>query len=145
MPIFDEAQPRVLVAEDDDSLRRLLELRLSSHGYEVRSAPDGIAAVELLDAWHPDVALCDVMMPRMSGLSVCREMRERAETAAVPIILLTARCFDEDIQEVMALGGIEYVSKPFDWNHLEELIRVLLGHVERDAPRVITLTEGTLR
>jgi two-component system, OmpR family, phosphate regulon response regulator PhoB len=145
MQANDERRPRVLVAEDDDSLRRLLELRLSSYGYEVRSAADGVAALESMDGWTPDVAVLDVMMPRLSGLSVCREMRERPETAAVPIILLTARYFDEDIQQVMDLGGVEYMSKPFDFVRLEESIQQLLGRLDRTAPRVITLPEEMLR
>jgi two-component system phosphate regulon response regulator PhoB len=141
----DERRPRVLVAEDDDSLRRLLELRLLSYSYEVRSAADGVAALESMDGWTPDVAVLDVMMPRLSGLSVCREMRERPETAAVPIILLTARYFDEDIQQVMDLGGVEYMSKPFDFAQLEESIQLLLGRLDRTSPRVITLPEEMLR
>jgi two-component system, OmpR family, phosphate regulon response regulator PhoB len=145
MQTNDERRPRVLVAEDDDSLRRLLELRLMSYSYEVRSAADGVAALESLDGWTPDVAVLDVMMPRLSGLSVCREMRERPETAAVPIILLTARYFDEDIQQVMDLGGVEYMSKPFDFVRLEESIQQLLGRLDRTAPRVITLPEEMLR
>jgi DNA-binding response OmpR family regulator len=131
---------RVLVAEDDDSLRHLLELRFSADGYEIRSAPDGVIALDLVETWTPDIVVCDVMMPRLSGLSVCRALRERAATKAVPIILLTARCFDEDIQEVMALGSVTYMGKPFDFFELEETLRVLLGQLDLDAPRVVQLT-----
>ena len=145
MQTTNERRPRVLVAEDDDSLRRLLELRLMSYGYEVRSAADGVAALEAVDGWTPDVSVLDVMMPRLSGLSVCREMRGRPETAAVPIILLTARYFDEDIQQVMDLGGVEYMSKPFDFARLEESSQLLLGRLDRTSPRVITLPEEMLR
>ncbi|HEY4868952.1 MAG TPA: response regulator [Candidatus Dormibacteraeota bacterium] len=145
MQTIDERPARVLVAEDDDSLRRLLELRFMSYGYEVRSAADGVAALESIEGWTPDVGVLDVMMPRLSGLSVCREMRERPETAAVPIILLTARYFDEDIQQVMELGGVEYMSKPFDFARLEESIQLLLGRLDRTSPRVITLPEEMLR
>lgn len=145
MPTLDERQPRVLIAEDDDSLRRLLELRLNSEGYEVRSAADGMIALEIVEEWTPDAAVLDVMMPRLSGLSVCRELRERNDTGLVPVILLTARCFDEDIQQVMALGGVEYISKPFDFANLEETLRVLLGRSGLAEPRVVRLSEGTLR
>ena len=139
------SDPMVAGLEDDDSLRRLLELRLMSYSYEVRSAADGVAALESVDGWTPDVAVLDVMMPRLSGLSVCREMRERPETAAVPIILLTARYFDEDIQQVMDLGGVEYMSKPFDFARLEESIQLLLGRLDRTSPRVVTLPEEMVR
>jgi DNA-binding response OmpR family regulator len=117
---------RVLIAEDDDSLRRLLEIRLSANGFELRCADDGVRALELMQDWVPDVVVCDVMMPRLSGLSVVREMRERGDTADVPVLLLTARCFDEDIQEVMHLGGVTYMPKPFDFKQLGEKVDALL-------------------
>src|ERR1017187_6577153 len=67
--------PRILVAEDDDSLRRLLELRLASDGFDVRCAEDGMEALEIvIKGWLPDAVVCDVMMPRLSGLSVGREL-----------------------------------------------------------------------
>jgi DNA-binding response OmpR family regulator len=131
----------VLVAEDDDSLRRLLELRLNADGFEVRDAADGVIALAIADEWTPAAVVCDVMMPNLSGLSVCRELRARDATSTVPIILLTARCFDEDIQEVMTLGGVTYMPKPFDFARLTESLRALLGQSESatGAPRVIAM------
>jgi CheY-like chemotaxis protein len=105
--------PRILIVEDDTSLRRLLELRLSIDGYETRSAGDGAVALQVLSTWIPDVLLTDVMMPRLSGLSLSRAVRRDERTAAIPIILLTARCFDNDIQEVIDLGGVTFMTKPF--------------------------------
>jgi len=137
-------RPRVLIAEDDDSLRRLLEMRLTAGGYETRGAADGVLALEVADTWTPDIVVCDVMMPHMSGLSVARELRFRPETESVPILFLTARCFDEDIQEVMALGGMTYVGKPFDFTRLEATLRSLLGESERAAEPAVTVTnEGS--
>ena len=120
------ARPRVLIAEDDDSLRRLLELRLAADGFELRSAEDGVRALAEMADWIPDVVVCDVMMPHLSGLSVVREMRDRTDTASVPVVLLTARCFDEDIQRVMELGGVTYMAKPFDFIRLGETLNDLL-------------------
>ena len=146
MPERTGRAARVLIAEDDDSLRRLLELRLQADGLETESAADGVEAMAVVERWIPDVVVCDVMMPRMSGLSVSRELRERDATAGVPIILLTARCFDEDIQQVTALGGIEYIGKPFDFMHLIATLRAMLGDVPSSEPRRIDLTlEGTRR
>ena len=80
MPASETSQARVLIAEDDDSLRRLLELRLTSEGYDVRCAEDGMEALEIvIKGWTPDVVVCDVMMPRLSGLSVCRELRDQGQ------------------------------------------------------------------
>ena len=138
------SRPRVLIAEDDDSLRRLLEMRLTAGGYETRGAADGLLALQVVDGWTPDIVVCDVMMPHMSGLSVARELRVRADTLSVPILFLTARCFDEDIQEVMALGGMTYVGKPFDFTRLEATLRSLLGDGEHTVePAVTVANEGT--
>jgi two-component system phosphate regulon response regulator PhoB len=127
-----QVRPRVLVAEDDDSLRRLLELRLASDGFEVRDAADGVIALAIAEDWIPDAVVCDVMMPNLSGLSVCRELRARDATKAVPIILLTARFFDEDIQAVMTLGGVTYMPKPFDFTQLHDSLRTALGERDRE-------------
>jgi len=125
MPEIPEQRGRVLVAEDDDSLRRLLELRLSADGWDVRVAEDGIGVLCIVEDWTPDVVVCDVMMPHLSGLSVCRELRQRREFAELPILLLTARYFDEDIQDVMELGNITYMGKPFDFQKLDETLRIM--------------------
>jgi two-component system phosphate regulon response regulator PhoB len=136
MPAHPDLRGRVLVAEDDDSLRRLLEIRLSADGWDVRSAEDGIAVLCIVEDWVPDVIVCDVMMPHLSGLSVCRELRRRTEFADLPILLLTARCFDEDIQEVIDLGNITYMGKPFDFKQLDETLQVMRreGVVTPDLP-----------
>jgi two-component system phosphate regulon response regulator PhoB len=145
MSTAESRAARVLVAEDDDSLRRLIEMRLAAEGFSLRCAADGVEAVQIVDEWLPDVVVCDVMMPRMSGLSVCRELRERDATALIPIILLTARCFDEDIQQVMALGGIEYIGKPFDFGHLIATVRALRGEYSDQVNAVAVTPEGLRR
>ena len=135
------SRPRVLIAEDDDSLRRLLELRLTAEGYETSGAADGLLALQVVEKWTPDVVVCDVMMPHMSGLSVARELRSRSDTKTVPILFLTARCFDEDIQQVMTLGGMTYLGKPFDFHRLEATLRSLLGESKLRTKRAVTLTK----
>ena len=134
-------RPRLLVAEDDDSLRRLLDLRLSAGGFTVDTAADGVIALEAAAEHPPDAVVCDVMMPRLSGLSVSRELRAREATRHTPIILLTARCFDEDIQAVISLGGIEYMGKPFNFHELDHALRVLTGLVDPEQPRLVTFVE----
>ena len=119
---------RVLIVEDDTSLLRLLELRLTVDGYQTRCAGDGVAALEVLSSWTPDVVVTDVMMPRLSGLSLCRAIRSGTLTATVPVILLTARCFDADMQEVVDLGGVTFMNKPFDAATLQAaLVAALAG------------------
>jgi len=119
--------PRVLIVEDDTSVRRLLELRLSVDGYVTNSAGDGAEALEVLAGWAPDVIVTDVMMPRLSGLSLCRAVRRDERTASIPIILLTARCFDSDIQEVLDLGGVAFINKPFDAESLNAALVAALA------------------
>ncbi len=121
---------RVLIVEDDTSLLRLLELRLTMDGYVTRTAADGVAALGVLSTWLPDLVLTDVMMPRLSGLSLCRAIRRDERIAAVPIILLTARCFDNDMQEVVDLGGVTFMNKPFDAESLNDTLVAAL----RDRP-----------
>jgi CheY-like chemotaxis protein len=129
--------PRVLIVEDDTSLRRLLEMRLSVDGYVTRSAGDGVEALEVLASWVPDVTVTDVMMPRLSGLSLCRELRRDPRTATMPVILLTARCFDSDMQKVIDLGGITFMNKPFDAGSLNVALVAAL------ASRAATGSAGT--
>jgi len=119
--------PRVLVIEDDTSLLRLLELRLSVDGYTTRTAADGVAALQVLANWQPDVVVTDVMMPRLSGLSLCRALRGDQRTATLPVILLTARCFDNDMQEVVDLGGVTFMNKPFDAESLNAALLAALA------------------
>ena len=132
----DAAPPvRVLVAEDDGALRRLIELLLAHEGYEVRAVGDGTEALDVLATWTPDAIVLDVMMPRLSGLSVCREVRADARSAGIPIILLTARTFDEDIQAVMELGAITFMNKPFNARQLlTELVAVVPDSASRLEP-----------
>ena len=98
------ARQRILIVEDDAALRRLLEIQLGAYGYDTRSAEDGADALDVLAGWIPDLLLTDVMMPRLSGLSLCRAVRAEGRFAELPVILLTARCFDSDMQEVIDLG-----------------------------------------
>ena len=113
LPVDRPDGHRVLVVEDDASLRRLLELRLMAEGHTVRLAEDGCAGLDMVRSWRPDVVVSDVMMPRMSGLSLCRAMRADGELHDLPVILLTARQFDSDVQAVLDLGGISFMNKPF--------------------------------
>ncbi|MDQ6856470.1 MAG: response regulator [Candidatus Dormibacteraeota bacterium] len=119
--------PRVLIVEDDTSLLRLLELRLTVDGYATRTAADGVVALQVLASWLPDVILTDVMMPRLSGLSLCRAVRRDPRTTTLPIILLTARCFDNDMQEVVDLGGVTFMNKPFDADTLNDALVAAVG------------------
>ncbi|HEV3125206.1 MAG TPA: response regulator [Candidatus Dormibacteraeota bacterium] len=123
-------QPRVLVVEDDASLRRVIELRLRIDGFAVSSAEDGQAGLEVLDAARPEVVVCDLMMPRLDGFGFCRQARLRAGFEHLPIVLLTAHERDEEIDDLLTLGGITYMAKPFESKALAATLHAMIdGHV----------------
>jgi len=119
--------PRViLVVEDDAALRDTIVYNLRADGYETLAAADGAQALEL--ARRPAVALVilDIMLPRVSGLDVCRQLRARSETADLPIMMLTARAEESDIVVGLELGADDYVTKPFSWSEARARVRALL-------------------
>ena len=119
--------PRVLVVEDDAPLRRVLELRLQLEGFEVASAEDGEAALEVLEGVRPQIVVCDLMMPRLNGFEFCHAARQRPGFERLPVVLLTAHQRDADIDELLELGDIVYMNKPFDAPLLTTTLRDMLG------------------
>jgi two-component system phosphate regulon response regulator PhoB len=118
-------RPRVLVVEDDAALRKVLELRLALEGFDVVLAKDGQAGVEALGEVHPDVVVCDLMMPRLDGFGFCRTARDREGSRDLPIVVLTARQKDAEIEELLELGDIVFMGKPFDAPSLTSTLRKL--------------------
>jgi two-component system, OmpR family, response regulator MprA len=118
---------RILLADDDrairDSLRRALELE----GYQVVTAADGAQALDLIRSEQPDVALLDVMMPHVDGLTVCRVLR--SERDRLPVLMLTARTETDDRVAGLDAGADDYLPKPFDLPELLARIRALLRRV----------------
>ncbi|MGH9149563.1 MAG: response regulator transcription factor [Acidimicrobiales bacterium] len=112
----------VLVVDDDPVIVRLLQLNFELEGYTVLTARDGIEGLERARAAHPDVMLVDIMMPRMDGLAVTRALKADPATAAIPVILLSARAQASDIERGVETGADAYLTKPFD--PLELLARV---------------------
>jgi signal transduction histidine kinase len=117
--------PRILVVEDNPELRRLLARQLGRR-YRVDVAADGVAALDALELLQPDLVLSDVMMPRMDGFELCRQIRSRPELAAMPVILLTARSELDDLVGGLQLGADDYVTKPFHYSELDARIQALL-------------------
>ena len=114
---------RILIAEDDPSTARLLTAILKREGFEPLTAADGVQALEMLDHNHIDLLLCDVMMPRMDGWQVVKEIREYSR---VPIIMLTARGEERDELAGFELGVDEYISKPFSPKILVARVEAIL-------------------
>ena len=119
--------PLVLVADDDPDILALVRFRLERDGYEVLSAPDGETALDLALARTPDLALLDVMMPRLDGYEVTRRLREHGPTTTIPIILLTARVQEPDVERGFEAGADDYVTKPLSPQALGERVQAALG------------------
>ena len=116
---------RILVVDDVPENVRLLDAILSSHGYDVLPAADGRTALELAATAGPDLVLLDVLMPGIDGYEVCRRLREREETAVLPVIMLTASDGQEKTKAIEA-GADDFIPKPFDRDELFTRIRSLL-------------------
>ena len=137
-------QTRVLVIDDEAPIRLLCRVNLEAEGMQVLEAADGPAGLEKARAEGPDVVLLDVMMPGLDGWRVAEELLDDPRTESIPIVFLTARAELRDRARGIDLGGIDYVTKPFNPVELAPLVRELLDRVargERDALRREKLTE----
>lgn len=128
---------RILVVEDEEALRALLDYNLTRAGFDVRVASDGDEAVLALEEDPPDLVLLDWMLPRLSGLEICRRIRHRPELRDLPVILLTARGEEEDRVRGLETGADDYVSKPFS---IPELIARIHALLRRSRPELASDT-----
>jgi DNA-binding response OmpR family regulator len=134
----------VLVIDDEAPIRLLCRVNLEAEGMEVLEAADGPAGLEQARTESPDVILLDVMMPGLDGWRVAEELLDDPTTEDIPIVFLTARAELRDRARGIDLGGVDYVTKPFNPVELAPLVRGLLDRVgrgERDALRREKLTE----
>jgi len=114
---------KILIVEDDPNISELIRLYLEKDGFEVKQAADGLCALDLFSSFNPDLVLLDIMLPKLDGWGVCREIRKGSK---IPIIMLTAK--DDTIDKIMGLdiGADDYISKPFDMKEVLARIRAVL-------------------
>jgi len=122
---------RVLVVDDEAPIRLLCRVNLEAEKMEVLEAGDGPTGLEMARKEHPDVILLDVMMPGLDGWRVAEELLEDPATSSIPIVFLTARAELRDRARGLDLGGLDYVTKPFNPVELAPLVRELITRVDR--------------
>jgi DNA-binding response OmpR family regulator len=144
---------KVLVVEDETALLETLQYNLIRHGYEVCTATDGLAALEIARSEKPDLILLDIMLPKLDGLEVCRILRR---DVSVPIIMLTARSEEVDKVVGLEMGADDYITKPFSMRELLARVKASLRRVRltkeemaatdnRDAPQVLVFDDLTIQ
>lgn len=118
---------RILIAEDEPDIRELIRLALQFNGYEVISASDGVEAVELATNNSFDLIMLDVRMPRLTGYEACRQLRKLESTKEVPIIFLSAKGQEAEVDEGLEAGADRYILKPFAPLELANEIKQILA------------------
>lgn len=120
----------ILVAEDEEDIRNMIEEQLVMEGYEVRKAADGYEALQIIRGEHIDLALLDVMMPKLDGFSVLRKIRETSE---MPVIFVTARGEEMDKVSGLSMGADDYLVKPFGMAELSARVAVQCRHINKNS------------
>ncbi|GAA0739887.1 response regulator [Dactylosporangium roseum] len=119
----------ILVADDDMDIRDLVAFKLEQSGYDVVAVDNGIAALTAATENPPDLVVLDVMMPGMSGIDVCRQLRQDHATKGLPIILLTARAQEGDVEVGFGAGADDYIVKPFSPRELVSRVEAVLARM----------------
>ena len=123
----ENGKPLVLVADDDPDILALVTFRLERGGYDVVAANDGEEALRLALERVPDLAVLDVMMPKLDGYEVTTRLRQNERTRRMPVVLLTARVQEADIARGFEVGADDYVKKPFSPQELGARVQAILG------------------
>ena len=128
---MSDEQKSILLIEDEHHVRQLVSRLLEKHGFEVRTAQDGLAGLRALEEFHPDLIIADVMMPNLDGLTFTKALKNRRETRTIPVIFLTAKSDPLSMIEGINVGAKFYITKPFQIEDvLSKVKKVLLerGH-----------------
>ena len=135
---------RILIVEDDPDIAELVARYLDKAGYTTTRLSSGREALDAVRAKPPDLIVLDLMLPQMDGLEVCRALRANDKTAAIPIIMLTARAEESERIVGLEMGADDYLAKPFSPNELVARVRALLRRAQRVAPASGPLTYGSI-
>ena len=116
----------ILICDDDPVILRLLQVNLELEGYDVLPADNGEKAIEVARAERPDLIVLDIMMPRLDGYETCERLKAEDATKDIPVVFLSAKAQQSDIDKGKAFGVADYLTKPFDPNDLIETVERLL-------------------
>ena len=139
--------PKILIVEDEPDIRKLVNYNLSQERYKVLEAEDGEQALKIVQRDKPNLVILDLMLPGLSGMEVCKQLRERPETAKLPILMLTAKASETDRVLGLEMGADDYLAKPFSPRELVARVRALLRRANGAAniEQLPTYTKGGLR
>jgi len=129
------ANPTILVIEDEPDIRKLVRYNLTQERYDVLEAEDGEQALKLLQRKRPNLIILDLMLPGMSGLEICKLLRESRDTAQLPILMLTAKAAEADKVVGLEVGADDYLAKPFSPREMVARVRAILRRVDGAPPR----------
>ena len=118
--------PKILVAEDERDIRELIGFSLRFADFEVVLTQNGEEAIEMAPVEEPDLILLDVRMPKMSGYEACRRLKEDASTSEIPVVFLSAKGQEKEIEEGLDSGAVDYIVKPFAPDELADQVREIL-------------------
>lgn len=136
----------ILIVEDENDIAQLVKIYLEKDGFHTLRAKTGLEAQKLVLSDHPDLLILDLMLPEMDGLEVCKSLRNKPETALLPIIMLTAKAEESDTIVGLELGADDYVTKPFSPKSLVARVKALFRRLERNNDqKATTLSYGPLQ
>ena len=118
---------KILIADDEEDIKEIMQMFLESQGYEVETAFDGLSALDQVKSWNPDVILLDIMMPVMDGIQVCEKIKSDPDTKHIPVIMVSAASKRDKEGPAFEAGADEYVVKPFDPTELGKVVERCLA------------------
>src|ERR1700744_727667 len=138
-PNVRDQPAKILIVDDEPQITRVLRTALSTQGYSLHIAANGVEGMAAVHEWKPDLVITDISMPQMNGIELCREIRTVSE---VPILVLSVRSHDHSKIEALDAGADDYVTKPFSIQELQARVRAQLRRstlAAKETPPVITL------
>ncbi|MFZ5969083.1 MAG: response regulator [Bacillota bacterium] len=113
---------KILIVDDEKNIILTLKMYLQKSGYDIQVAANGIEAIDIAQEYLPDLIFLDIVLPKMNGYLVCEALRDEPTTKNIPIVFMSAKTQKEDIQKALAVGGNDYVVKPFTPEQIKEIL-----------------------